>query len=360
MKVAEFPGERWEAREPRAPRFKLVPFDEIRLGTQRRYLVKGLIPRVGLTVIWGPPKCGKSFWAFDVAMHVALGWEYRDRRTHHGAVVYAAFEGQEGFKARKEAFCQHSMPADHGPVPFYLLPTTVDLVSDHKDLITAIKDQLEDARPVLVVLDTLNRSLRGSESSDEDMGAYIKAADAIRAVFDCAVAIVHHCGTDISRPRGHTSLGGAVEAQIAVKRDTAENVVAIVEFMKDGPSDATVVSRLDQVDVSTDEDGDTITSCVVVPAEASAAGRTINRKLSDRQRLALDALAECSGKSPPNGMDLPAGIIVVDANEWRREIYRLGVLDPEAKNPREDFRRLKNQLQARNIIGFRDDPVWRA
>ena len=27
------------------------------------------IPRVGLVVVWGPPKCGKSFWAFDLAMH---------------------------------------------------------------------------------------------------------------------------------------------------------------------------------------------------------------------------------------------------------------------------------------------------
>src|SRR5262245_19639557 len=74
-------------------RIKLVPFDEIKLGTEPRYLVKGIIPRDGLVVIWGPPKCGKSFWMFTVAMHVALGWQYRERRVQQGPVVYCAFEG---------------------------------------------------------------------------------------------------------------------------------------------------------------------------------------------------------------------------------------------------------------------------
>ena len=71
------------ARETRPPAhlLRLVPFDEIQLSTERPYLVKGLIPREGLVVAWGPPKCGKSFWAFDLAMHFALGWTYRGRRV---------------------------------------------------------------------------------------------------------------------------------------------------------------------------------------------------------------------------------------------------------------------------------------
>jgi RecA-family ATPase len=71
-------------------------------------------------------------------------------------------------------------------------------------LIIAIRDTLGDEQPVMINLDTLNRSLRGSESSDEDMTAYIRATDAIREAFDCTVVIVHHCGIDGTRPRGHT------------------------------------------------------------------------------------------------------------------------------------------------------------
>src|SRR5262249_41455532 len=154
----------------RAPRIKLVPFDQIELGHERPYLIRKLIPRVGVTVVWGAPKSGKSFSTFDMVMHVALGWEYRGRRVVQGPVIYAAFEGQSGIKARIAAFKQHHSVTE---APFYLLPAILDLVKDHAELIEAIRTELSGALPHAIVLDTLNRSLRGSESSDEDMSAYV-------------------------------------------------------------------------------------------------------------------------------------------------------------------------------------------
>src|SRR5262249_7108781 len=41
------------ASEPPESRFRLIPFNTIKLGNERPYLVKGLIPRVGMTVVWG-------------------------------------------------------------------------------------------------------------------------------------------------------------------------------------------------------------------------------------------------------------------------------------------------------------------
>ena len=194
-----------------------------------------MLPATGLVLVWGPPKCGKSFWTFDFYMHIALGWQYRDHRVHGGHVVYCAFEGAEGFKARAEAFRRHHRHrsdrrravlapgrCQHGPHgrPRRLLPRSGDA---------------RTMPPAVVVLDTLNRSLRGSESSDEDMADYVRAADAIKEAFGCAVVLVHHCGHDDNRPRGHSSLLGAVDAQIAITRDAGNNVVATVERMKDGP-----------------------------------------------------------------------------------------------------------------------------
>ena len=75
------------SRPPEVRRFPLVPFNQLNPGTSSACLVKGLIPRVGIAAVWGPPKCGKSFWAFDLAMHSALGWEYRGRRVIAGTVV---------------------------------------------------------------------------------------------------------------------------------------------------------------------------------------------------------------------------------------------------------------------------------
>jgi hypothetical protein len=101
------------------------------------------------------------------------------------------------------------------------------------------------------------------------MAAYIKAADAIREAFDCALVIIHHCGVDGTRPRGHTSLAGAVDAQIAVSRDEAtDKLVSKVEWMKDGTEGDVIASRLQVAELGPDEDGQPITSCVIVPAES--------------------------------------------------------------------------------------------
>ena len=201
-------------------------------------------------------------------MHVALGREYRGRRLQQGPVVYCCFEGQSGVSARVEAFRQRFLSEEVDTVPFYLQPAPMDLIEDHQELIAAIRD-LEEA-PVAVVLDTLNRSLNGSENSDEDMGNYIKATDAIREALNCAVLVVHHCGVNDSRPRGHTSLTGAADARLSVTRDVAKNILVDVEFMKDGEGSGTIVSALESLDVGVDEDGEPITSCVVVEAEISA------------------------------------------------------------------------------------------
>jgi hypothetical protein len=107
----------------------------------------------------------------------------------------------------------------------------------------------------------------GSENSDEDMGNYIKATDAIRETFDCSVLVVHHCGINDSRPRGHTSLTGAADARLAVTRDVAKNILVNVEFMKDGEGSGTIVSTLESFEVGADADGEPITSCVVLEAE---------------------------------------------------------------------------------------------
>ena len=68
----------------------------------------------------------------------------------------------------------------------------------------------------MVALDTLNRSLRGSERTATRTWALIfQACDRSRQAFGCAVVIIHHCGIQGTRPRGHTSLTDAADAQLA-------------------------------------------------------------------------------------------------------------------------------------------------
>ena len=329
--------------------FPLQAFENIRLQAERHnYLVKGLLANTGLAVIWGPPKCGKSFWAADLGMHIALGRDYRCHSVKQATVVYVALEGRHGFPARVEAFRRHH---------------NVDLVAKSSQLIAAIKAQLGKNLPGVLFLDTLNRSLVGSESKDEDMARFLAAAEKVAQELSCAVVIVHHCGIDASRPRGHTSLSGAVESQLKVERASTGEVIVTVELAKDFAEGTEIVSQLEPVPLGTDADGDPITSLVVVPCETVPKARASTRRLSPRQQLALAVLDECAaggGTPAPPSLQLPARTTVVQVNAWREELYCKSVFDREAKSPREEFKRVRMQLQARALIGVNGELVWKA
>ena len=349
-----------DVREPVPSRLALIPFHKIEIDTAPAYLVKGLIPCDGLTVVWGPPKCGKSFWIFDVSMHVALGWDYRGRHVKPGPVVYVACEGAHGFKTRVAAFRKRHLNGE--TPPFFLVPTRLDLIEEHDELVHQIDLTLRDTGPVAIVLDTLNRSLRGSENSDEDMSDYIKATDALREKFKCAVVIVHHCGTEGTRPRGHTSLPGAADAQLAIRRDASGLVTVTVERMKDGPEGDRIHSRLEAVKVGIDDNGDPVTSCVVVPVEET---EKKTKPPTGHAKTAYEALIEVVDKRQTfaegehhhpesrTSAECPIG-------EWREEFKRRQVDGPDIKPDTllKRFSRATDTLKQREIIGFYDGMAW--
>jgi hypothetical protein len=352
-----------KALEAPQKHFELIPFDKIAIDTAPGCLVKGIIPRVGLCVFWGPPKCGKSFLVFDLMMHVALGWKYRDRKVRQGSVVYCALEGCSAFKNRIEAFRQERLQENAAGVPFYLMASTLFLVADNAALIASIREQ--SPNPTAVVIDTLNRSLAGSESSDEDMAAYIKAADAIRDAFECAVVIVHHCGHVGTRPRGHSSLMGALDAQVAVGRDAADKIIATVELMKDGPQGESFASKLKVVEIGTDDDGDMISSCIVEPAES---GSALPRKMSQAEMVCdefvrvYDFLAD--GKPHLPGLDGRSTVIKVSVKEIRAELKNRGFLDTNDEGEitatsRSHFGRARCTLLQRKNFVERGGQIWR-
>jgi hypothetical protein len=223
---------RTQARARHRSRFPLTTWEDSTVPTSSNYLVKGILPRTGLGVVWGPPKCGKSFWTFDLVMHVALARDYRGHKVAPGIVVYCALEGGHGFTNRIVAWRQRCLNGHDRAVPFYLMAEPLNLIADVKQLIADIDNQLGGDRPAIIIIDTLNRALIGDENKSDDMAKFIRAMDAVRTTFDCLVLTVHHCGIVGSRPRGHTSLSGADDVQIAIERGKDGTISAKIEHMK--------------------------------------------------------------------------------------------------------------------------------
>jgi hypothetical protein len=363
------PARRQDNEKPRPqPRFVLTRFADIKPLDGEEYCVKGFLPRSGLAVVWGPPKCGKSFWAFDLLMHVALGWRYRGRHVRQGPIVYVCLEGAQGFRKRAEAFRKAKLaePKDgEDDPPFFVTTTPLSLAADRQTLIADIKRQVGESVPAAVCIDTLNRSLAGSESSDEDMAAYIRASDAIRDAFDCVVVIIHHCGHHGERPRGHSSLMGGLDVQIGVRRDAAGNIVAQLELAKDGEVGLAFVSQLEPIELGRDEDGDLITSCVVREvegAEAKAAAKP--RKLSKGAQIALRALPDAIsefGEIPPASNHIPPNVRTVSVERWRERALAIGLCSSdEERAKRLAFQRASEVLVAANEVAIWQPHAWLA
>jgi hypothetical protein len=205
---------------------------------------------------------------------------------------------------------------------------------------------------VVATARALERILKSAGKDWHDLGAHITAPP-----------IEIHLPARRQEKRRYSRQDWKQPQQAEDWRATARFIVVTIEWMKDGAEGDVIVSRLELVDLGADADGEPVTSCVIKPVEGEPIRQQTNRKLSDRQRLALDALAECAtsrGQAPPATFGLPAGLLTVTANDWREELYRRDVLDRDAKSPREDFRRVKNSLQVRKLIRARDEFVWRA
>jgi hypothetical protein len=302
--------------KPQRRRYELVNFIDSKVDPNPQYRIEELFPDTGVAIVWGPPKCFKSFWVYDAVMHIALGWPYQGRAVVQGPVVYLALEGGSGFKRRIEAFKQQHRIRE---APFWLLAQRLPLPLVHIDLIEDIRDQ--EPAPAVVVIDTLNRGIVGDENNPRDMSEFIKAADAIRNAFDCLVIIVHHCGVEGTRPRGHSSLGGAADAQLRVTRN-GPFVTATVEWMKDGAEGCCVTCRVEKVVVAKDLNGKDLTSMVVLPSHPDLVPAK-EKPLAPNEALFRDAF-DWAIKAHGRDIKTEDGQIVraVDIEQVRAEFYR--------------------------------------
>src|SRR4051812_16537003 len=194
------------------------------------------------------------------------------------------------------------------------------------------------------------------------MSAYVKAADRLREEFTAAVIIIHHCGINGERPRGHTSLTGACDAQIKVERDAADRIMVTVEHMKDGAEGDEIASRLEVVEVGLDEDDEPISSCIVVEDTSASSPARKRQRLPATQTRALQLLAEAiniGGQVPTASNHIPAGMRCVAETVWRDYCYAGSISKsdkPDAK--RMAFTRCAEALVAAGRVGTWQTWVW--
>lgn len=276
-----------ELPERSGGRFSPVPIYDLTQRDPMSWIIKGVLPKAELCILFGASGSGKTFVALDIAFAIARGADWRGRKTEKGRVVVIAAEGGSGIGKRGEAYAQH-----HG----------IDLRKlDNLHVITAAPNFLEsdDISEVIaeiknlgdvsvVVIDTLAQVSPGAnENTSEDMSRVLSNIKLMNEALGCTNMAVHHSGKDLTKgSRGWSGLKGAADVQIEVLRHENGHREIVIEKMKDGEDGIRWPFKLEVVDVGIDSDGDIITSCVAVEADAPPPSNTDERSgLKRRGRI---------------------------------------------------------------------------
>lgn len=242
-------------------RVNFVPAPKFIAASHPGWIIKHVLPRAPLAVVYGDAGAGKTFVVLDMAAAISRGVPWRGNRVKCTPVAYVCAEGGEFFSRRLAAYQkEHGCQLDN----LYVWDGRPNLLrgDDHKAVIQALRE----LSPGLVIIDTLARAMPGgAENASEDMGAVLDKCSTIARELHATVLLVHHSGKDATKgARGWSGLRAAADAEIAVIRDPQSNARVIrIGKQKDSADGVEYPFTLGVVHLGDDEDGDPITSCVV-------------------------------------------------------------------------------------------------
>lgn len=259
------------SHEPRG--WYIIHADELDNLPPIEWIVPGEIPARGITVLFGASGAGKSFVALDYALKIA----------QEQPVLYMAGEGEYGYQQRVKAWCSHHMKP-RGKL--YMCIGAVQLLeSGDLDAFLALNQPIN---PVIVIIDTMARSMVGSdENSTRDMGLFVQACEKVKQTLDCAVMVIHHTNKGGIQERGNSALRGASDVMIKL---TAEDDIIRIESAKTKDAQPFPMRYMQLLTVKIEINEETVESAVII--EADKVLQTADDPLTPNQEKVLRLLCD--------------------------------------------------------------------
>lgn len=226
--------------------FKPYSFSDLLNMPPKVWLVDQVFGVGDLGMIYGPSGCGKTFITIDFIVRMCIGrsWASRFSIERPLNVAYCGGEGVGSLPTRFKASAAHYDVSD---IPNFTFFKTVPQFHNENDgtdsifeFIIQYKKNLESGicqKLDVLVIDTLHTATVGAEeNSSKDMGKIIQACKTASNNLECAVILIHHTNKSGEEERGSTSLRGAMDFMIRVKKDKEEETTATMSCskLKDG------------------------------------------------------------------------------------------------------------------------------
>ena len=320
------------------------------------WLIKGILERGSMNLIFGESGAGKSLFAMDWAFCAANGENWHGHKVKEELkTLYILGEGFRGASMRFKALSQkYSLT----PKNIRLSRRSINLLDNREaDEIIKIVTEL-DFIPDIIIIDTLHRNMVGDENSSEDMAMYFKSIELLARRLNSAVVTVHHSGHgDKGRSRGSSSIKAAMDAEFCVTKN-GDGITFSCTKSKDfgfGTDMSFVIKEVElDGDVFYDEDDDKQITSVYLEYIGVAKDK---KALAPNDQKGLDSLIHCmeihgkSGNVLKSNGDVQLSVHYRDWQPFAKEIYK-------GRNASQYFTNARNSLLKQKLIGNQGDFWW--
>lgn len=344
-------------------------FDQIEAVTDAQDFVEGLLVAETMSVIYGESNSGKTFFAADLAFHIAAGKEWNNRDVDRGAVLYCALEGGHGIRNRIKAIRQHFGATG---IPIAVVPVAINMLDPDQDIDAVIATIRHVSKTLglpirATFMDTLSRALAGgNENAPDDMGALVTNGTRIQQETKSHLCWIHHSGKDQARgARGHSLLRAATDTEIEIIAEGSQRLARVTK-QRDLECSGEFPFTLKVIELGTNHRGKPITSCVVDYGEEAALGRVLAagaasalRRLKGHNKRALEVLKDLVAASGKAGFaGTPAGTASVPEKWWRDQFYERAMPGDSDETKQKAFRRASIELVNSRMVGMANRRVW--
>jgi hypothetical protein len=250
---------------------EMLSADQMQERPAPRYLIKGWLNLDSEAWTIGEPGSKKTFVVLDQAVHVVQGKPWRGFKVEQGPVVMIVAEGASGMSTRIKAYQKKYGRIGEG---LYILPRPVQASDMKAWRVLALACKKLNA--VMIVIDTQARVTVGLKENDAtDMGVYVHAVSILRETTKACVHTIHHTGRNGGDARGSSAIDGAQGTELKVIKTGTFTGLLRTEKQKDMAEAPDLPLAFERVVVGVDEDGDEISSLVLIESNAfiEAAGQ---------------------------------------------------------------------------------------
>jgi AAA domain len=260
--------------------------DDIEALPDKEDLIKDILEKGTVSMIYGPSGTGKTFNALHIAYCVAHGFSWFGHEVAKGKVWYINTEGGRGLKPRIAAWRKEYKRGKTANIEFITWP--VHLKDHSQELLDTVEEA--DDRPALLVVDNYSMCATGTDQNNQmEVTRTLMVLHEIAQKYGCHCLLVHHSNWT-GKVNGSAAFRNHVDTMLDLSQPSKDSPLILLkcEKQRDGAPFADIHIELKIISpYAHPVTGANITSCVVVQSDAP-----VLETLGSKQQQCLDLLAD--------------------------------------------------------------------